>query len=219
MPRTAPRVLLTGFEPFGGEAINPAMEVVHELSGERIAGHRVVPATLPVTFADAPGALAAAIERERPALVLCVGQAGGRARISLERVAINLIDARIPDNAGAQPIDTHVIDAAPDAYFNTLPLKAMLHSMTASGVPAELSLSAGTYVCNAVFFALQHLLATRWPEVRGGFVHIPYLPEQAARHPGAPALGLETLSKGIGIAIEAALQHREDIKTVGGTIC
>ena len=219
MPRTAPRVLLTGFEPFAGDAINPAMEVVRELAGERIAGHRVVPAMLPVTFADAPTALAEVLEIERPALVLCVGQAGGRARISLERVALNLIDARIPDNHGAQPIDTRVIADAPDAYFSTLPVKAMLQAMLASGVPAELSQSAGTYVCNAVFFVLRHLLETRWPEVRGGFVHIPYLPEQAARHAGAPALGLETLSKGIGIAIEAAIQTREDLRIAGGSIC
>lgn len=219
MPRTAPRVLLTGFDPFGGERINPAMDVVRELAGERIAGHRVVPATLPVTFADAPAALAAALEREQPALAICIGQAGGRARISLERVALNLVDARIPDNAGAQPIDTRVIDDAPDAYFTTLPVKSMLQAMTASGVPAELSLSAGTYVCNAVFFALQHLLATRWPQVRGGFIHIPYLPQQAALHPGAPSLGLGTLGKGIGIAIEAALLAAEDAKVAGGTIC
>ena len=219
MPRTAPRVLLTGFEPFGGEAINPAMEVVRELAGERIAGHRVVPATLPVTFADAPTALAEALERERPALVVCIGQAGGRARISLERVALNLIDARIADNCGAQPIDTRVIAGAPDAYFSTLPVKAMLQAMSASGVPAELSLSAGTYVCNAVFFVLQHLIETRWSGVRGGFVHIPFLPEQAARHPGAPALGLETLSKGIGIAIEAAIENAQDVRVAGGTVC
>ena len=219
MPRTTPRVLLTGFEPFGGEAINPAMDVVRELAGERIAGHRVVPATLPVTFADAPTALADALERERPALAVCIGQAGGRARISLERVAVNLIDARIADNIGAQPIDTRVIAGAPDAYFSTFPVKAMLQAMTASGVPAELSLSAGTYVCNAVFFALQHLLATRWPGVRGGFIHVPFLPEQAARHAGAPALGLETLSKGIGIAIEAAIEHTEDVRIAGGSVC
>lgn len=219
MPRNAPTVLLTGFEPFGGESINPAMEVVHELSGERIAGHRVEPATLPVTFAGAGEALVAAIERVQPALVLCVGQAGGRSRISLERVAVNLVDARIADNAGAQPIDVPVIDGAPAAYFSTLPVKAMLQAMTEGRVPAELSLSAGTYVCNAVFFALQHVLATRWPGVRGGFVHIPFLPEKAARIPGAPCLGLETMSKGIGIGIEAALRQQDDLRVVGGTVC
>lgn len=219
MPTRIPTVLLTGFEPFGGDTVNPALDVVHELAGERIAGHRVVPAVLPVTFADAPARLADAIERERPALVVCIGQAGGRARISLERVAINLIDARIPDNGGAQPIDARVVPDAPDAYFTRLPVKAMLHALTDAGVPAELSLSAGTYVCNAVFFALLHLLHTRWPTLRGGFIHIPYLPQQAALHAGAPSMDLGTLSKGIGIAIEAALQTSDDLREAGGTIC
>lgn len=213
-----PRVLLTGFEPFDGELINPAMEVVHELAGERIAGHRVEPATLPVTFGEAYVALYAAIERVEPSLVLCVGQAGGRARISLERCALNLIDARVPDNAGRQPIDVPVIAGAPAAFFSTLPVKAMLQAMQASGVPAELSLSAGTYVCNAVFFALMQHLAQRDDGLRGGFAHIPYLPVQAARHPGTPCMALDTLSKGLGIAIEAALTTRDDLRLPGGTI-
>ena len=146
-----PVVLLFGFEPFGGEEINPAQEVVRELAGERIAGHRVVPAELSVTFDGALAALADVIAREKPALVIGIGQAGGRARISLERIAINLIDARIPDNAGAQPIDAPVIDGAPAAYFASLPVKAMLAAMQSAGVPAELSFSAGSYVCNASF--------------------------------------------------------------------
>ena len=214
-----PRVLLTGFEPFGGEPINPALEVLHELSGERIASHRVEPAALPVCFEDGPRALINAIERVNPRLVVCVGQAGGRARLSIERVALNLADARIADNAGVQPIDRALIEGAPNAYFSTLPVKALHASLNQHGVPAELSLSAGTYVCNAVFFVLQHLLATRWPGVRGGFIHIPFLPEQAARHPGAPALGLETLGKGIGIAIEAAIENAQDVRVAGGTVC
>jgi pyroglutamyl-peptidase len=118
-----PVVLLFGFEPFGGEDINPAQDVVRELAGERIAGHRVVPAELPVTFKGALAALTEAIAREQPTLAIGVGQAGGRARIALERVAINLIDARIPDNAGRQPIDRPVIPGAPAAYFSTLPVK------------------------------------------------------------------------------------------------
>jgi len=211
-----PVVLLFGFEPFGGEDINPAQEVVRELAGERIAGHRVVPAELPVTFDGAVVALTEAIARENPRLVIGIGQAGGRARISLERVASNLIDARIPDNAGAQPVDAPVIDGAPSAYFSTLPVKAMLAAMQSAGVPAELSFSAGSYVCNAAFFALMHVLATQHPSVRGGFIHIPYLPRQAAAHAGAPRMELGTLSKGIGIAIEAALLHHDDLRFSAG---
>ena len=206
-----PVVLLFGFEPFGGEDINPAQDVVRELAGERIAGHRVVPAELPVTFDGSMAALTDAIAREKPKLVIGIGQAGGRARISLERVAINLIDARIPDNAGAQPVDAPVIDGAPAAYFTTLPVKAMLAAMQSAGVPAELSFSAGSYVCNAAFFALMHLLTTQHNSVRGGFIHIPYLPRQAAAHQGAPSMELGTLSKGIGIAIEAALLNQDDL--------
>lgn len=213
-----PRVLLTGFEPFGGEAINPALEVLHELSGERIAGHRVEPAALPVCFEAGPRALIDAIERVNPSLVVCVGQAGGRARMSVERVALNLADARIADNAGAQPIDRALIEGAPNAYFSSLPVKALHASLNQHGVPAELSLSAGTYVCNAVFFALMHHLSTH-PGARGGFIHIPYLPEQACRHPGAPSMSLATLAKGLGIAIGTALETSSDLVVTGGVEC
>lgn len=214
-----PRVLLTGFEPFGGEPINPALEVLHELSGERIAGHRVEPAALPVCFDAGPAALMDAIGRVNPRLIVCVGQAGGRARLSIERIAVNLADARIADNTGAQPIDRPLIQGAPNAYFSTLPVKALHAGLNQHGVPAELSLSAGTYVCNAVFFALMHHLATQLPGVRGGFIHIPYLPEQACRHPGAPSMSLATLAKGLGIAIGTALETAEDLALAGGVEC
>jgi pyroglutamyl-peptidase len=217
--RRAPRILLTGFEPFGGESDNPSMPLLRALDGARLHGHRIATALLPVSFADAPTALADALQREAPALVLALGQAGGRARLSLERVALNLADARIPDNRGAQPIDVALLAGAPAAYFATLPLKAMLRALHERGIPAELSLSAGSYVCNAVFFVLLHLLAASQPRVRAGFMHLPYLPAQAARHPGASSMALETTRDGVVIALQAALDHPHDVADVGGTIC
>lgn len=213
-----PTLLVTGFEPFGGESINPAEELLRTLEAEHVAGHRIATALLPVTFADALPALQREIERLQPVLVLGVGQAGGRARLSVERVALNLVDARIPDNAGQQPVDVPVIPGAPAAYFSSLPVKLMLKAMLARGVPAELSLSAGTYVCNAVFFALEHLAATRHPGLRTGFIHVPFLPAQAALHAGAPALDVGTLRTGVLAALEAAVLHGADSHEALGTL-
>lgn len=216
MTAKLPTVLLTGFEPFGGESENPSREIVRALDGAMIAGHRVVAATLPTEFARAPAELDALIRRHRPQLVLALGQAGGSAGISLERVAINLTDARIPDNTGAQPIDVPVVAGAPKAYFSTLPLKAMLHALQAANIPAALSHSAGTFVCNHVFYALAHRLARGRRKVRGGFVHVPYLPEQAAHHSGAPSLPLATMVEAIRLCLETALTTAEDLHYAGG---
>lgn len=211
-------VLLTGFEPFGDDGDNPSADAVLALHGSVIDGRRVVAEVLPVTFGDAPQALLAALHAHRPELVIATGLAGGRARLSLERIAVNLIDARIPDNRGGQPIDVAVVDGAPAAYATTLPVKAMLAAAHAAGVPAELSLSAGTFVCNAVFFALMHALAGRG-NVRGGFVHVPYAPVQAARHPGAPCLPVDVAAVGLSAMISAALRHTTDLPLPGGSVC
>ncbi|MEZ5454600.1 MAG: pyroglutamyl-peptidase I [Lysobacteraceae bacterium] len=210
-------VLLTGFEPFGGESVNPSQALLTELGGERIAKHRVEPLCLPVNFQRAGGLLCDAIDALQPQIVLCLGQAGGRSRLSFERVAINLIDARIGDDAGDQPVDVPVIDDAPAAYFSDLPLKRMRSTCETVGIPAELSLSAGSYVCNAVFFHLMHQLrhADR-AGCRGGFVHLPWLPEQALRYPQAASMCIELMTKGIGLAIETALLHRVDSAEPGG---
>lgn len=201
----APTVLLTGFEPFDGEAINPSWLAVRELDGTMIARHRVHAVELPVSFAAMPVALAAAIVRYAPRLVLCVGQAGGRPQISLERVAVNLVDARIPDADGAQPIDQPVIADAPDAYLATLPLKAMLSALRHAGIPAEISLSAGAYVCNACAFHLAHRIATSAVSLRGGFVHIPWAPSQAAARPGQPSLPTAVVVEALRLMVRAAL--------------
>jgi pyroglutamyl-peptidase len=214
-----PRVLLTGFEPFGGETLNPAQELLHELSGERIAGHRVEPLLLPVSFDAAPRLLCQTIDSMSPALVLCLGQAAGRARISIERVAINLADARIDDNLGARPLDAALIEGGPAGYFSTLPVKAMLAALHQHAVPAELSMSAGSFVCNAVFYRLMHHLAPHLPNTRGGFIHVPLLPQQAVRLAEAPSMSLETLAKGIGIALGTALETQTDLALPGGLVC
>ena len=210
-----PRILLTGFEPFGGEAINPSWEAVRVLDGEIIGGYRVVARRLPVSFDGAKRALVRAIDEVQPRLVLSVGQAGGRAKLSLERIAVNLIDARIPDNEGCQPIDCAVVEGAANAYFATLPVKAMRQAMEDEGIPAELSHSAGCYVCNAVFFVLMQRLADR-PGVRGGFMHVPWLPEQGVEHAGEPSLPLGSMIDGLRCALQVAVARDDDVVVAGG---
>ena len=210
-----PTVLLTGFAPFGGEEANPSWQAAAALDGERIAGHRVAARLLPVEFGASLDALRAALDEVRPALVLCVGQAGGRAQLSLERVAINVDDARIPDNAGAAPIDEPIAADGPAAYFATLPIKAMLAALREAGIPAEVSQTAGTYVCNHVFYGLMHALRAT-PGVRGGFLHIPYSPEQAARHPGAPSLPVDTVVDGLRVALRTAVATSADRRLAAG---
>ncbi|RDK09791.1 pyroglutamyl-peptidase I [Cupriavidus lacunae] len=212
-------VLLTGFEPFENEPINPSWEAVRALDGERVGDAVIVARQLPCVFGAAIDTIGELVDVLRPALVIAVGQAGGRAEMSVERVAINVDDARIADNAGAQPIDTAIAPDGPAAYFATLPIKAMVRDMRAAGVPASVSQTAGTFVCNHVFYGLMHRLA-RQPggDVRGGFIHIPYLPEQAARHPGQPSLAQETLVKGLRAAVATALSTRADVREQGGQL-
>ena len=216
--RRAPRtVLLTGFDPFGGEARNPSGEAVRSLRGARIAGHAVAVARIPTSFARCGPALARAIARYRPSLVLCTGLALGRAAVSLERVAINCIDARIADNDGARPIDVPVVAGAPAACFASLPLKAMLAAIRARGIPAEVSNTAGTFVCNALAFQLAHGIATRCNGMRGGFIHLPAAPFQVADKPGTPSMALEAMAEALRVAVAAALAHRDDIAFSAGT--
>ena len=210
-----PSILLTGFAPFGGESHNPSWEAVSLLDGEVIAGHRIAARRLPVEFRASLDVLRESIDALAPQLVLCVGQAGGRAQVSIERIAINVDDARIPDNAGQSPVDEAIAADGPAAYFATLPIKAMLAGLHSAGIPAEISQTAGTYVCNHVFYGLMHALQSR-PGVRGGFIHIPYSPEQAARHPGAPSLPVETIVAALRIALDTALATRHDRRIAAG---
>lgn len=206
-------VLLTGFEPFDGQALNPSEEIAREINEATIARHKVVGALLPCVFGAAIKELKHQIKLHDPVVVICLGQAGGRAAITPERVAINLDDARIPDNAGQQPIDKPIVKDGPAAYFSTLPVKAIVQSLRKHGIPAELSQTAGTFVCNHVFYALMHELASHRPQVRGGFIHVPCLPEQTSDQPSLP---FETMTEAVRLAIAAAIEYRRDIKTVGG---
>jgi pyroglutamyl-peptidase len=204
------QALVTGFEPFGGDCVNPALEALRLLPprlGELALATRVLPAV----FGRSLDALADAVGTTAPDIVLCVGLAGGRAALSLERVAINIDDARIADNAGRQPTDLPVVAGGPAAYFATLPIKAAVATLREAGLPAIVSNSAGTFVCNHVFYGLMHLVATRRPGLRGGFLHVPYLPSQAARHDGAPSMALDEIVRGIEIVLTVAASRRDDI--------
>lgn len=218
-PKT-PNVLITGFEAFEGDESNASWEIAEALDGWRCEGAPVRAVQLPCVFGAAIERLDAALAQWQPRLVVCLGQASGRAEITPERVAINVDDARIPDNAGRQPIDVAVIADAPAAYFTSLPVKAIVHDLRAAGLPASLSNTAGTFVCNHVFFALMHRLATRRPfaGARGGFVHVPCLPAHAARRPGLPSLALETQVQAMRRLLHTALTVREDIGESGGQI-
>lgn len=185
-------LLLTGFEPFGGEVINPSWEVARALSGEVIGSLRVESVQLPCVFAQAALALQDALARLAPHAVLCLGQAEGRSDITPERVAINVMQARIPDNAGAQPQEEPVVSDGPVAYFSGLPLTRIVQRLRDLAIPASISNTAGTFVCNQVFYELQHTWGGS--DRRSGFVHVPCLPEQAARmkmSPSCPSLPLE----------------------------
>lgn len=208
-------VLITGFEPFGGEQVNPSWEVVSRLDNAIIAGCRVVARQLPCVFGESLSVLNSAIDTLSPALVLAIGQAGGRTDITVERVAINVDDARIADNKGQQPVDEPIVAEGPAAWFSTLPIKAMVAAMRKAGVPASVSQTAGTFVCNHVMYGLLHKLSDL-SEVKGGFIHIPYLPQQAAAHPGAPSMAAETVRLALEIAITTALQVDNDIAVTGG---
>jgi pyroglutamyl-peptidase len=196
-------------------SVNASWMAVQALHGRQIGGHRIVGAQLPTVFGHSLEALRDLLLRHRPALAICTGQAGGRAALSLERVAINVNDARIPDNAGAQPVDTPIIAGGPAAYFTTLPIKAMLAGLLEAGINAEVSQTAGTFVCNHVFYGLMHDLAvhTELRQTRGGLIHVPWLPSQ-----GQPSMRLDEIVEGIKLAIEYALATVTDIRLEAGAL-
>ena len=196
------KILLTAFDPFGGEPVNPAWEAVERVRAPE--GTELVRLQVPTVFGASGDLVCAAMERERPDLVLCVGQAAGRAALTPERVAINLMDASIPDNAGAQPAEEPILPGGPAACFSNLPVKALAEAIRAAGVPAAVSNSAGTFVCNQLLYRVMDPVRKKYPTVRGGFIHVPCLPEQAERlgkEKTIPSLALEEIVRGLEAAL------------------
>ena len=207
-------VLLTGFEPFNKETINPAWEAVRALAGWAGEGFVVEVRQLPCVFGQAQEVLKDAIGSLQPDVVIAVGQAGGRVDLSVERVAINVDDAPIPDNAQMQLVDEPIVADGPAAYFSTLPIKAIVRSLRDAGLPASVSQTAGTFVCNHVFYGLMH--HTAGSGIKAGFIHIPYLPQQAAAHPGAASMSLAEVIRGLKVAVGVALAAEMDGREAGG---
>lgn len=215
--RTVMRLLLTAFDPFGGDAINPALEAVRLVS-EKIGRFDVIKLEVPTVFGKSIEAVATAIESTQPDVVLCIGQAGGRYEITPERVAINIDDARIADNEGNQPIDKKIFEDGENAYFTTLPIKAMVEAIRDANLPAAVSNSAGTFVCNHLMYGVLYTLAKKYPNIKGGFTHVPFIPEQVARRtPVAPYMALDDIRRGLEAAIAAIDKHFDgDIDVNGG---
>lgn len=210
------KLLLTAFDPFGGQTINPALEAV-KLVSEQIDDVTVIKLEIPTVFDTSIETLRHALEQYRPDAVLCIGQAGGRKAITPERIAINVDDAGIPDNAGNQPIDRKIFEDGENAYFATVPIKAMVASMREAGIPAQVSNSAGTFVCNHLMYGLLYTLAQKYPTVKGGFVHVPYIPQQVT-DPAVPSMELHDIVRGLECCIHAIADYVSDIHTIEGSL-
>lgn len=213
------KILVTGFDPFGGDKTNPAIEAVKRLPDE-INGAEIMKLEIPTVFRKSAKVVEEAIEKEQPDYVVHIGQAGGRFGITPERVAINIDDARIPDNEGNQPIDTVIQPEGKNAYFSSLPIKAMVTYIQKAGLPASVSNTAGTFVCNHIMYQTLHLTQTKFPNIKAGFIHVPFLPEQVVDRPNTPAMSLDDIVKGLTAAIEAIVDFhgKDDLKVIGGEI-
>lgn len=211
------RALVTGFEPFGGDAINPSSLAVGRLK-KKYGSVVVHTATLPCSFERSTGVLRDAIANAKPDVVLCVGLAGGRSELCLERVGINVQDARIRDNDGNQPIDKPVVKGGPAAHFATLPIKACVAAMRQAGLAAAVSNTAGTFVCNHILYALMDIASRHSTPLRGGFLHVPYAPEQIAKVGTAPSMAIGDVARGIEIILQVSAEHTTDIRTAEGKV-
>lgn len=212
------KVLITGFDPFGGEPINPAEEAVKRVR-DNINGAEVIKLTIPTVRTKSVEAIEKAIKKHNPDIVISVGQAGGRFDITPERVAINLDDFRIKDNEGNQVVDEIIKEDGQAAYFSNLPIKGMVKHMNENGIPASVSNTAGTFVCNHVMYGILYMIDKKYTNIKGGFIHIPYMTAQVVDKKNTPYMSLDEIVKGLELAIEACTIYNEDIKAIGGEIC
>lgn len=194
------KILVTGFDPFGGESVNPAWEAVSRLP-ETINGAEVVRMLIPTSFERAPQKILEKVRECRPDYVISVGQAAGRTAITPERIAINMMSASIPDNDGEQPTEQKIEDNGPDGYFSLLPVVEMVKAIEAAGLPGRISNTAGTFVCNRVMYSVLHACHTEFPEMRSGFIHVPCIPEQTEKHPEWFSLPVEEITRGLEAAL------------------
>ncbi|MDG0844084.1 pyroglutamyl-peptidase I [Staphylococcus equorum] len=208
-------ILITGFDPFGGEAINPALEAVKLLPDE-IEGHKIDKLEMPTVFHKSNEVVVEQLNQKEYDIVLAIGQAGGRFELTPERVGINIDDARIPDNEGNQPIDEAIQPTGASAYFSNLPVKRMTEAIKSQGVPARLSNTAGTFVCNHILYQLGYLQATQFPNIKFGFIHVPFIPEQVTDKAEKPSMSIQTIAKGLKAALEAVIESDKDIKVALG---
>jgi len=212
------KILVTGFDPFGGKKVNPALEVI-KLLPKKIGENEVRILEIPTVYKKSVEKIEKEIESYKPDYVLSIGQAGGRASISIERVAINIDDFRIKDNEGNQPIDENIFKDGENAYFSTLPIKSIQEELSKNNIPSSISNTAGTFVCNHVFYGVRYLIEKKYKGIKSGFVHIPYIPEQVIGKANTPSMSLDNILKGIIIIIETIFNVETDIKKSGGTIC
>ncbi|NMM62304.1 pyroglutamyl-peptidase I [Clostridium sp. P21] len=212
------KILITGFEPFGGEKINPALEAIKKVK-DNIEGAEIVKEEIPTVFGKSIEKLEEVVKKHHPDAVICVGQAGGRFDITVERVAINMDDARIDDNDGNKPIDEKIFQDGENAYFSTLPIKAIVKEISNNGIPASVSNSAGTFVCNHIMYGLLYIINKKYPNIKGGFIHVPYIPIQVVNKKEVPSMALDDMVKALECAVIAILKNKEDIKLSCGEIC
>lgn len=203
--KTIKKILLTAFDPFGDDKINSALETMKQLSVER-TGAVIIKLQTPTVFGKASQCVINAIEKEEPDAVILLGMAGGRTAITPERVAINLDDARIEDNEGNKPVEQTIEKDGPVAYFSSLPIQEMVAAMQESGIPAYISNSAGTFVCNHLMYSVLHYLAMNQRRIPAGFIHLPYMPEQVVSRPTLASMSLETLVAGVEICLDVLVR-------------